>query len=51
MLPRMLPQAKRGYAVPLMQAYAGEPRKTFAEWAAEEGIAWPLSDEHSAPLK
>ena len=28
-------------AVPLMQAYAGEPRKTFAEWAAEEGIAWP----------
>jgi Fe-S-cluster containining protein len=28
-------------AVPLMQAYAGEPRKTFAEWAAEDGIAWP----------
>jgi Putative zinc- or iron-chelating domain len=28
-------------AVSLMQAYAGEPRKTFAEWAAEEGIEWP----------
>jgi hypothetical protein len=30
-------------AVPLMQAYAGEPRKTFADWAAEDGIAWPPS--------
>ena len=28
-------------AVSLMQAYAGEPRKTFAEWAAAEGRAWP----------
>jgi uncharacterized protein len=32
-------------AVPLMQAYAGETRKTFAEWAAEDGIAWPPTDE------
>lgn len=28
-------------AVALMQAYAGEPRKTFAEWAAEDGVARP----------
>ena len=28
-------------AVPLMQAYAGEPRSTFAEWAAEDGLPWP----------
>jgi Fe-S-cluster containining protein len=32
-------------AVPLMQAYAGEPRKTFAEWAAEDGIDWPPRGE------
>jgi Fe-S-cluster containining protein len=32
-------------AVPLMQAYAGEPRKTFAAWAAEDGIAWPPAAE------
>jgi Fe-S-cluster containining protein len=28
-------------AVPLMQFYAAEPRKTFAEWAAEDDLAWP----------
>jgi hypothetical protein len=28
-------------AVELMQAYAREPRKTFAEWAAEDGLPWP----------
>jgi Fe-S-cluster containining protein len=28
-------------AVPLMQAYAAEPRHTFAEWAASEGLPWP----------
>jgi hypothetical protein len=32
-------------AVTLMQAYAGEPRQTFSEWAAADGIAWPPSDE------
>jgi hypothetical protein len=36
--------------VPLMQAYAAEPRKTFAGWAAEDGLPWPpirsvMSDE------
>ena len=29
-------------AVPLMQAYATELRKTFAEWAAQDGLDWPL---------
>jgi len=28
-------------AVSLMQAYAAEPRRTFAEWAAGEGHPWP----------
>jgi Fe-S-cluster containining protein len=32
-------------AVPLMQAYAGEPRKTFADWAAEDSVAWPPAVE------
>jgi hypothetical protein len=32
-------------AVPLMQAYAGEPRKTFADWAAGDGIPWPPPGE------
>jgi uncharacterized protein len=27
--------------VPLMQAYAAEPRKTFAGWAAEDCLPWP----------
>lgn len=28
-------------AVELMQAYAGEPCKTFAQWAAEDDVPWP----------
>jgi hypothetical protein len=36
--------------VSLMQAYSAEPRKTFAGWAAEDGLPWPpvraaMSDE------
>jgi Fe-S-cluster containining protein len=28
-------------AVPLMQSYATEPRKTFADWAAADDLPWP----------
>lgn len=38
-------------AVSLMQAYAGEPRKTFAEWAAEEELAWPAGSADDTPQR
>jgi Fe-S-cluster containining protein len=28
-------------AIELMQSYAAEPRKTFAEWAEADGLPWP----------
>jgi Fe-S-cluster containining protein len=36
-------------AVELMQAYAGEPRKTFAQWAAEDGVSLHFSTRDEEP--